>query len=134
MEVRAILMVRLLGGCAAIALAIVIAVLAALIASLASTGVFDELWGNGVGGAYDRAVDLPGIEHIDYEISLFFRDDSRIWVELAEDASDEDARRIWCEAFLPADAIGSVTRGEQSWLPPRDCGDPHDVPTPSIDQ
>lgn len=134
MEVPAILMVRLLGGCAAIVLACVIAVLAAVIASLASTGVFDELWGKGVGGAYDRAVGMPRIEHIDYEISLLFRDDSRIWVELAEDASDEDARRIWCEAFIPADAFGSMTRGEQRWLPPKDCGDPQDVPTPSIDQ
>ena len=103
---------------------------------LAQAGVFDHLLGRGILAAGERADGMPGVESVWASKSfLLIEDEDGVTVHLAPDATDEDARRVWCQAFVPVGVTepdGSVERGEWSWPRPVDCQNPDDVPSPRL--
>lgn len=74
--------------------------------------------------------DLPGVNRI------WLSDDTGhpVFVVMSPTASDEEARRVWCEgvgqAAIDRGANVSVANDDEDGPPPDTCSDSRDLPTP----
>lgn len=74
----------------------------------------------------------PAVARVYYQSDWL--DGTTLFVELTTDATDIDAREVWCDLINPTtipDDIGVVvgpTDAMTEWDAPDDCADLHDVP------